>query len=649
MYHKKITARGGSLKAAKFLLRALYGFQKYSVILPVLACITTVSVSVLALYLPKLVLDAVEQGAAPAQLLAQVSSVGGLFAFSSLINLVVHNELEACSQSFLYMELTKRWERKVQRLDFEIFISGRGKLLTEKARNAIGSPNRGIVSFLPGLAAVMETLAGLLVYSGIIGTLHPAILLFLLILFGVQLWYGARIEKKKQQLKEERAGTDRRLNYLAYGTRGLQEGKDIRIYSLDTLLRQLAGQTVKKKRSVEEKAQRLQLRNMLAGVLLVFLRDGAAYFYLIYRFLQAGMTLGDFTLYFAAITGLGNWLSKLAQEISGFVEANRYAADFLEFMELGGEDEEAEQDRKQKRGAAAKAAKEHCMLKLRQPITIRFEDVSFSYFAEREGETAELPVIQNLNLTIDAGESIAVVGANGAGKSTFVKLLCGLLKPCGGRILVNGTDSREFQREDYYSLFSAVFQKSGFLPVSIAENIMLNVREEADEAAMWECIRMAGLEEKIKSLPRGADTCLVKRIAEEATELSGGEQQRLLLARALYKNAPVLVLDEPTAALDPIAEHEIYQKYRQLTEGKTSVFISHRLASTRFCDRILLFENGGIAENGTHEELMALDGRYAEMFRVQSRYYQEEKENRTGGKTQSDEEKQERGRGGVFE
>lgn len=634
MYHKKITARGGSLEAAKFLLRALYQFQKYSVILPVLACITTVSVSLLALYLPKLVLDSVEQRAASAQLLAQVLSVGVLFAFSSLINLVVHNELEACSQSFLYMELTKRWERKVQRLDFEIFISGRGKLLTEKARNAIGSPNWGIVRFLPGLTAVMETLAGLLVYSGIIGTLHPAILLFLLILFGVQLWYGARIEKRKQQLKEERAGTDRRLNYLAYGTRGLQEGKDIRIYSLDTLLRQLAGQTVKKKRSVEGKVQRLQLRNMLAGVLLIFLRDGAAYFYLIYRFLHGGMTLGDFTLYFAAITGLGNWLSRLAQEISGFVEVNHYAADFREFMGLGGEDGEAEQDRKQK---------------LRQPITFHFEDVSFSYFVKQEGETAEIPVIRNLNLTIGAGESIAVVGANGAGKSTFVKLLCGLLKPCGGRILVNGTDSREFQREDYYSLFSAVFQKSGFLPVSIAENIMLNVREKADEAAMWECIRMAGLEAKIKSLPRGADTCLVKRIAEEATELSGGEEQRLLLARALYKNAPVLLLDEPTAALDPIAEHEIYQKYRQLTEGKTSVFISHRLASTRFCDRILLFENGEIAENGTHEELMALDGRYAEMFRVQSRYYQEEKENRTGGKTQSDRGKQECGRGGVFE
>ena len=181
-----------------------------------------------------------------------------------------------------------------------------------------------------------------------------------------------------------------------------------------------------------------------------------------------------------------------------------------------------------------------------------------------------------------------------------------------------------FAPRDYYELFSAVFQSSGALPVSVADNIALNTTGDVDEERLWRCIRAAGLEEKIKSLPKGADTCLVKRITQQGTELSGGQLQRLLLARALYKDAPVLVLDEPTAALDPLAGQEIYEQYQQFTAGKTAVFISHRLASTRFCDRIILLEEGRVAESGTHEQLLALNGKYAEMFRVQSRYYQED-------------------------
>ena len=247
-----------------------------------------------------------------------------------------------------------------------------------------------------------------------------------------------------------------------------------------------------------------------------------------------------------------------------------------------------------------------------------------------EGRKTEIPVLKNINLTVKAGEKLAIVGENGAGKTTFVKLLCGLLRPQEGRIFVNDTELTDFEQEDYRSLFSAVFQKSGLLPVSIRDNIALNIWEEdgPDEQevlkAVWRCIRLANLEEKVRSLPEGLDTHLVKRIAEHGTELSGGELQRLLLARALYKDAPVLILDEPTAALDPIAENEIYQAYHKLTEGKTSVFISHRLASTRFCDLILVMENGEIVESGTHDELMARRGRYAEMFEVQSRYYREQ-------------------------
>lgn len=231
-------------------------------------------------------------------------------------------------------------------------------------------------------------------------------------------------------------------------------------------------------------------------------------------------------------------------------------------------------------------------------------------------------IIRNMNLTIHPGENIAIVGLNGAGKTTLVKLLCGFYDPDEGRILLNGTDIREFNRRDYYSLFSAVFQEFSELDITVAQTVAQAV-SEIDMDRVKDCIRKAGVTEQIEALPNGYETHLGKNVYLDGIQLSGGQTQRLMLARALYKDGAFLVLDEPTAALDPIAEHDIYMKYKEMTAGKSSVFISHRLASTRFCDRILFLKNGVIAEEGTHEELLARGGCYAGLFHLQARYYQE--------------------------
>ena len=224
------------------------------------------------------------------------------------------------------------------------------------------------------------------------------------------------------------------------------------------------------------------------------------------------------------------------------------------------------------------------------------------------------------------GERLAVVGLNGAGKTTLVKLLCGFYDPTEGRVLLNGEDIREFNRQEYYTLFTAVFQKFSVLEATLEENVA-QTREGIDEARVRECLEKAGLTERVAALPDDLKTHIGREVFEDGVLLSGGEMQRLMLARALYKNAPILLLDEPTAALDPIAENDIYQKYAAMTVGRTSVFISHRLASTRFCDRILLIDGGVIAEQGSHEELLACGGKYAGLFEVQSKYYREEGEN----------------------
>ena len=234
-------------------------------------------------------------------------------------------------------------------------------------------------------------------------------------------------------------------------------------------------------------------------------------------------------------------------------------------------------------------------------------------------------IIHNLNLTIHPREKLAIVGLNGAGKTTLVKLICGLLSPSEGRVLLNGDDISDFNRNKYYELFSAVFQDFSILDVTIAEEIA-QCKDNIDYQRIKECIDYAGLSDTIDKLPKGLNTHIGREVYLDGVLLSGGQMQRLMLARALYKNGPILLLDEPTAALDPLAESEIYQKYSDMANNKTSLFISHRLASTRFCDRIILIKDGGIKEEGSHEDLLKLNGEYAKLFEVQSRYYKQGKE-----------------------
>ena len=218
-------------------------------------------------------------------------------------------------------------------------------------------------------------------------------------------------------------------------------------------------------------------------------------------------------------------------------------------------------------------------------------------------------------------EKLALIGLNGAGKTTLVKLICGFYTPTEGEILLNGRNIEEFDREQYYSLVSVLFQDYTILPAKLKENIASRRAEDIDEKKLQEALQKAGFQERYDRLPEKGDSLLVREIHENAVDFSGGEKQRLLFARALYKQAPLLILDEPTAALDPIAENEIYLKYSETTVGKTSVYISHRLSSTKFCDRIVLLENGNIVESGTHDTLMAQGGKYAELYEMQSKYY----------------------------
>jgi len=252
---------------------------------------------------------------------------------------------------------------------------------------------------------------------------------------------------------------------------------------------------------------------------------------------------------------------------------------------------------------------------LNNNFIIAFEDVSFKY------PHSDKWTLEHINVKIKSGEKISVVGENGAGKTTFIKLLMRLYDPTIGRITINGVDIRNIDYSQYMNMFSAVFQDYHLFPFSIKENIAFEKSEEADDKEIERILEDVGMREKVNSCKKGIYTGLSKQFDDEGTDLSGGESQKIAIGRAIYRNSPIIILDEPTAALDPIAEYDIYKKYDSMVKKKTSIFISHRMASTKLSDKILVFQKGNLIESGTHSELVRSNGVYHNMYELQREYY----------------------------
>ena len=391
--------------------------------------------------------------------------------------------------------------------------------------------------------------------------------------------------------------------YIRNKAESVELAKDVRIFGLQSWLNDLLGNVHDVYLDFRLKAERRFLLADITEAVLTVARNGIAYIYLINMALKEDLSVPEFLLFFTAVTTFTTWVMGILQQAAKLHKQSLDISCVREFIEYP-------EPFKFEEGEAIPDADD---------FELKLENVSFRY------PGAEEDTIHNLNLTVHAGEKLAIVGLNGAGKTTLVKLLCGLFDPTKGRVLLNGKDIREFNRREYYGLFSAVFQEFSLLDVTVAENIAQTNRQ-IDYDRIRDCIEKAGLSKTIAELPDGLETHIGREVYLDGVLFSGGQTQRLMLARALYKDGPILMLDEPTAALDPIAENDIYMKYNDMTAGKTSVFISHRLASTRFCDRIIFVADGHIAEEGTHESLLAMDGEYAKLFEVQSRYYQEGRE-----------------------
>ncbi len=427
-------------------------------------------------------------------------------------------------------------------------------------------------------------------------TVHaPALLIVVLIYVVISGWVRSKLNEIELISYGNLSKSNRLFGYFGWEVVDFRFGKDIRLYDAR---RMLVG---KWKKYTEESIDAWKWRadkgypyNLaLDGAGLV--RSLITYFYAGYLVIREAFSIGIFTQMISAAGGLDATLGGLVWNVQELMKRCNYAYEYVLFMEY---------PEAMPKGTAHVKPGEH---------RIEFRNVTFAY------PGTDKKVLDGVNITVEPGEHLSIVGLNGAGKTTFIKLLCRLYDPTEGEILVDGRNIMEYDYKEYISQFAPVFQDFKIFGFSIGENIVF---DNMDQARLKEILKLTGLDGMTQKLPKGVDTPVFKMFEEDGIEPSGGEQQKMAIARALYKNASVIILDEPTAALDPMAEYEIYKQFHSLVGDKTAFYISHRLSSCRFCDKIAVFSEGGIAEYGSHEELVNISGGiYAKMFEAQAQYY----------------------------
>jgi len=592
-----------------YILRAYRKYRPSMIFYLLLGGITDASMGYIWTIIGKLVIDMIERQSAQSEkdimpLLYLILGTTAVELLLMWLNTLVSKNLDL-GFTYTRLKLVKERIAKSMRMEYEQLETPDMLDRLQKAKRAAGHQYGGVEGLMRDMWQFMVQFTAVIAAVSIISTLDFRLVLIILVLSVVQFEYFDYIRiKDKEVMWDAMAGTWRRLEYMQTVSTDFSYAKDIRLYGMKNWLD-------KKHRDVnsEELARWVQSRRywqynsaFSAGIALV--RNVIIYGWLIYGMLFNGMSIGDFTLYTGSAVMMSNNINAFLQSVGGMRERSSRMDDFRTFMDIPFGDE----------------GKKTVPIPKSDKYKFEFKNVSFRY----QGQ--EKYALRNLNLTLEAGQRLAVVGLNGAGKTTFIKLLLRLYDVTEGAILCNGTDIREFDRNEYFKLFAPAFQEVEVFAFPLSENVSMTTAAETDKAKAEEYLRAAGMGDKLDRLPDGMDTELLKVLYDDGVDLSGGEKQKLALARALYKNAPVVVLDEPTAALDALAEYRLYQSFNGMIGDRSAVYISHRLSSTRFCDTIAMFVNGEMVEHGTHDELLAKGGAYADMFRVQAQYYIEDGE-----------------------
>ena len=564
----------------------------------------SVIVPLATIYFPMLMIDMITGQSPQYELLMLVGLFCVLLAVFELITLFSDAKISSMRDIFRskYEEIC---ELKHKTTDYQNTENPKINELYNNAMNNTGQAE-GMVE---ALNRFFVNLLGIIGFGSIIIMLNPFILLVIFISTAVNFFLLRIVRIYTHKNWRSWASIERRYNYFQEITHSYDKIKDIKTYPYPQLIYTLLEKCHKELLFWRKKVWNRESLPLVGDVFLALMRSGVVYYILISQVIRGYIDVGLFVFYFGAVTGFSGWLGSLSGQFSEILRMSTQINFIRSFLEIDEQFYRGDSKRKQDGEHFANMACE-----------IELTNVTFGY------PGCEKNTIDDMNIKIAAGEKIAIVGSNGAGKTTLIKLICGLYYPKEGDVLINGVSVKDTNIDEYYGYFSVMFQDFHIVPISIAQYVS-GSGVDIDRKKVQKCLKQADLWERVHKSNKGMDSSFYRDIDEDdpGIDFSGGERQRFLLARALYKDAPILILDDPTAALDPIAESKLYEKYDALTKNKTSIYISHRLSSTRFCDRILLMENGKIIESGSHKQLMARKGKYYAMFEIQSHYYKDSK------------------------